>query len=268
MPRHFLASAVTACLLFASPVAAHDGALTTYRTAPRDFGAGTAETWITFDDHGAPVELGAGISEAALAALDSHHDASLSLPLPPEAGGTGFRHVFLNWNHQGHAPTGIFGVPHIDVHFYLTDEATREAIDESDPDYFAKAALKPAAEFMPADFVPPPVLEPIPAMGVHWSDRTDPVFAGARFTQVLIWGAWAGEVTFLEPMVTTEVLTSKQTIEAGVKQPAAVESAGFYPGRYRISYDAERHMHVVTLNDLAWRTPGRSGIPVVDGTPQ
>jgi Domain of unknown function (DUF5602) len=256
MLRHLSSGlAVAAGLLAAQPLAAHGGAPTTWRSAPAEFGAGTAETWITLDDHGAPVEIGAGISEAALAALHGHYDAALSLPLPPQAGATGFDHVLLNWNHMGHAPIGVFDVPHVDVHFYLTEEAAREAIVPEDPAYMQEAAREPAPDLMPTDFVPPPELEPIPAMGVHWSDRTDPVFAGTPFTQVLIYGAWDGAVTFIEPMVTAEVLETKETIEAEVKQPARVVEAGFYPSSYRIGFDAQRRMHVVVLEDLAWRTP-------------
>lgn len=242
-------------LFVALPLSAASPVETTYRSPPAAFGAGTAETWITLDAQGAPAEIGAAISEAALAGADMHQDTVLSLPLPPEAGVTGFEHVLLNWNHQGHGPQGIFDVPHIDVHFYRTDEAAREAIDPDDPAYLTKAAHEPARDLMPADFVPPPVLEPFPAMGVHWADRTDPVFAGAPFRQVLIYGAWDGAVTFLEPMVTTEVLASRETTTGAVKLPERVAEAGFYPARYRISYDAERGMHTVVLEDLAWRRP-------------
>jgi hypothetical protein len=196
-----------------------------------------------------------GISEAGLASLGNNPDTALSLPLPPEACATGFDHVLLNWNLFGHAPKGMFDVPHVDVHFYLTDEAAREAIEPTASGFWEKAAREPAPDLMPADFVPPPELEPIPAMGVHWSDKTNPVFAGEAFTQVLIYGAWDGAVTFIEPMVTKEVLASKEAIEAKVKQPARVAEAGFYPLSYRIGYDAERRIHVVVLENLAWRTP-------------
>ncbi|QVI19640.1 hypothetical protein KHQ06_25160 [Nocardia tengchongensis] len=35
----------------------------------------------------------------------------------------------MNWNAQGHAPTNLFGVPHFDFHFYMTDMAAQHAID-------------------------------------------------------------------------------------------------------------------------------------------
>jgi hypothetical protein len=247
--------AVAAGLLAAQPLAAHDGPETTYRSSPAEFGSGTAETWITFDDHGKPVEIGLGISETGLAAITEYSDVALSLPLPPQAAATGFEHVLLNWNPLGHGPMHVFDVPHIDVHFYLTDEAAREAINPADPEFLTKAAREPHRDLMPADFVPPPMLEPIEGMGVHWSDQTAPVFHGSSFSHVLIYGAWDGAVTFIEPMVVNEVLDSKETVEAKVKQPARVAEAGFHPSSYRIGFDAERGMHVVVLEDLAWRTP-------------
>jgi hypothetical protein len=246
--------AIAAGLLAAEPLAAH-GPSTTYRTAPAEFGSGTAETWITLDSHGKPAEIGAAISETGLAAITEYPDIALSLPLPPQAAVTGFEHVLLNWNPFGHGPAHVFDVAHVDVHFYLTDEAAREAIEPTEPGFWEKAAREPERDLMPADFVPPPELEPIPDMGVHWSDKTDPVFEGAAFSHVLIYGAWDGAVTFIEPMLTTEVLDSQETIEAEVKQPARVVEAGFYPRTYRIGYDAERRMHLVTLTDLVWRAP-------------
>jgi len=68
-------------------------------------------------------------------------------PLPPQAGATGFDHVLLNWNHLGHAPKGVFDVAHVDVHFYLTDEAARAAIEPTDPAYLEEAAREPARRF-------------------------------------------------------------------------------------------------------------------------
>jgi hypothetical protein len=247
--------AIAAGLLAAEPLAANGGAPTTYRSAPAEFGSGAAETWITLDDQGQPLEIGLGISETGVAAITEYPDIALSLPLPPEAAPTGFEHVLLNWNSEGHPPHGVFDMAHIDVHFYLTDEAAREAIEPADPAFLEKAAREPDRELMPADFVPPPTLQPIPGMGVHWSDKTDPVFHGSPFSHVLIYGAWDGVVTFIEPMLTTDVFASKEPIEAEVKQPAQVAEAGFYPRTYRIGYDAERRLHVVVLEDLVWRAP-------------
>jgi hypothetical protein len=246
--------AIAAGLLAAQPLAAH-GDPTTYRSPPEEFGSGVAETWITLDGHGKPAEIGVGISETGLAAITEYPDIALSLPLPQKAAATGFEHVLLNWNPFGHGPEHVFDVPHIDVHFYLTDEATREAIKPTDPDFLSKAAHEPNRDLMPADFVPPPVLEPIEAMGVHWSDQTDPVFHGSSFSHVLIYGAWDGAVTFIEAMLTNEVFASQETIEADVKQPARVAEAGFYPRTYRIAYDEARRMHLVSLTDLVWRVP-------------
>jgi hypothetical protein len=244
--------AVAAGLTAASPLLAHE---TVHRSAPQAFGAGTAETWVTVGHQGRPLEVGLAISEAGFDAIDEYHSIALSLPLPPQAEITGFKHVLLNWNHAGHAPTGVFDVAHVDVHFYLTDAAAREAIEPTDPDFWEKAAREPARELMPADFVPPPTLEPIPAMGVHWTDKTDPVFQGAPFSHVLIYGAWDGAVTFIEPMLVNEVFASKETVTAEIKQPARVAEPGFYPRTYRIDFDPERRMHLVVLEDLVWREP-------------
>jgi len=73
--------AVAAGLIVAEPLAAHDSAAATYRSGQAEFGPATADTWITLDDHGRPVEIGVGISEAGFAAFAEHPYTELSLPL-------------------------------------------------------------------------------------------------------------------------------------------------------------------------------------------
>ena len=157
---------------------------------------------------------------------------------------------------HGHAPGDLFGVPHFDVHFYMTTEAERLAIDPSDPLFMKKAANRPSADLMPPNFVPPPELDPIPAMGEHWIDVTDPVFAGQPFEAVLIYGAWDGEVIFVEPMVTRDLLLSRRDFGGELSQPERVAEAASLPSSWSVSFDAETGVHLVSIDDLVARTPG------------
>ena len=222
------------------------------------FGPGTARAWVRLDGQERPQQIGLSISEAAVA--DTGSDVVfLTVPLPDAARAAGYDHVSLDWMPAGHDPGELFGVPHYDVHFYLMSEAERLAIDPSDSRYLEKAAHEPKRELMPADFMPPPDLQPIPAMGVHWVDVTDPVLTGATpFEQVFIYGAWDGAVTFLEPMVTRDLLASKKHVKAEVKQAAEVAKAGWYPTRYSVSFDRKTGTHDVVLDGLVWREPGRT----------
>jgi hypothetical protein len=139
-----------------------------------------------------------------VALIAEEHDLALSIPLPREAAATGFDHVYLTWNRFGHPPAGLFDVAHFDVHFVQIEIAARDAIEPTDPEFWTKAAREPDPALLPADYVPPPELEPVPLMGVHWTDRFDPVFQGEPFTHNFIYGAWDGEVIGWYPDVPPE----------------------------------------------------------------
>jgi hypothetical protein len=179
----------------------------------------------------------------------------VSVPLPETARAAGYDHVSLDWAPHGHEPAGLFGAPHFDVHFYLTTEAERLAIDPADPLYMEKAANRPDAAYMPATYAPPPQVEPIPAMGEHWVDATDPVFAGSPFEAVLIYGAWDGEMTFVEPMVTRDLLASKRDFGGALAQPAKVAREVALPGAWSVSWDEAEGTHVISIDGLVTRMP-------------
>lgn len=85
--------ALAAGLITAGLIFAHGSNYTVYRTDPAPFGPATAESWITLDDHGRPIEIGVAFSEEGFAALSEHNDAAL--PLPPQAAATGIDHLYL-----------------------------------------------------------------------------------------------------------------------------------------------------------------------------
>ncbi len=216
------------------------------------FGTGTAHSWVRLDGQDRPQEIGVSMSADAVATL-GHDMIFVTLPLPDAALEANYGHVALDWMPHGHHPDGLFGVPHFDVHFYFTSEAERLAIDPADPDYMTKAASYPDRMFMPADYAPPPQPDPVPAMGEHWLDMTHPIFSGAPFDHVFIYGSWDGAVTFLEPMVTLDVIASRQRFTAEIKQPAAVADTGYYPTRYTISYNRGTNTHDIVLDGMTLR---------------
>ncbi|GLQ53086.1 hypothetical protein GCM10010862_03440 [Devosia nitrariae] len=177
------------------------------------------------------------------------------MPLPEKAGisGLAFDHVYLNWNEHGHPPENLFGVPHFDVHFYMTDAAAREAISPAAPDFMEKGGRYPPAEFVPAGYAPPPTPDPVPQMGFHLTDTASDIFQGKPFTEVFIYGGWDGRITFLEPMITLAMLESRATVVREIKQPARYSSPGYYPTQYRIAYDDALAEHQVVLENFIWR---------------
>ena len=106
---------------------------------------------------------------------------------------------------------------------------------------------------MPAGYAPDSVNTP--DMGMHYVNLRAPEFNGEPFTHTLIYGFYKGNLAFIEPMVTTEVLDAGPDVTADVPQPDAYQESGFYPRQYRIVHDEEAGEYRVTLVDLT-RRPG------------
>lgn len=245
-----LLASLAAALLAAGTAAAHEGHV--HRGPALPFGGGTAQGWVTMGADGRPASLGVSLSEAALRGIAGVHDGvALTLPFPAQAEESGFDHVLMNWNPHGHPPAGVWSTPHFDVHFYMVSPAERDAISEQDPEFQAKGARNPAAPFIPAGYVLES--EPVPGMGVHWADAATPELHGKAFTHTLIYGAWDGRFTFIEPMIDKSVLDARQTVVAPVAQAAQVAIPGLYPTRYRIDFDASAAEHRVVLEGLVAR---------------
>src|SRR5690606_9252241 len=192
----------------------------------------------------------------------------------PEQDALPFRFVELNWNPSGHEPAGAYeGVPHFDFHFYTISKGEREAIVPADPEYRAKANRLPADEYVPAFNVAlaPPGVEPadvaVPMMGVHWTDVRSPELQGllgnpdaARpFAATFIHGSWDGSWIFWEPMITrAHILSKKGAADPAVRDeiipiptPERYQVPGYYPGAYRITWDAEAREYRIALTQLA-----------------
>ncbi len=222
-------------------------------------GDGAVLAFAETDAAGAVTRIGVEMTETAVASL-GHDMVLVSVPLPEAARAAGYDHVALDWMPHGHAPEGLFDSPHFDVHFYMTSEAERLAIDPSDPLYMQKAGNRPDAALMPANYMPPPQVEPVPAMGEHWVDMTASIFSGQPFEAVLIYGAWDGAVTFVEPMVTRELLQSHRSVGGKVAQPERVAASVSLPGAWSVSHDPAAGLHVISIDGLVARSPDKPAV--------
>ena len=245
-----IALAFAASLSAPTTASAHDGHI--YSGPSVTLGQGTARAWVMVDRNHKPKAIGVNFSEKALQTVDaSSHGEHLTLLFPSQIAGTPFKHVFFNWNPHGHPPAHVWDKPHFDVHFYMTSPADREAIAESDPAFAQKAENSPPAHYIPADHVKEPGA--VPAMGAHWADKTTPELHGQAFTHTMIYGAWDGKVTFIEPMIAKTVFERRQTVVADIKQPPAVAITGLYPTRYRIEFDAAAGEYRIALDNMVFR---------------
>jgi len=222
------------------------------------FGAGTARSWVTLDDRGAPVAVGITLTEAALHGLPTEATPGLIWMVEyildlPDVPSLPFDHVGVNWNPRGHAPDGIYGAPHFDFHFYTIRPEDRRRITARGDD-LERCRKAPAAGLVPDGFVFAPDSEE-PGMGGHWVDPASHEFHGSPFTSTFIYGTHDGAVIFWEPMITKAYLETKSDVTVPLRVPQGYAHAGYYPTSYGVHYDAARKEHTVALEGLALRQP-------------
>jgi hypothetical protein len=244
---------------------------------PTALGNGRARTYVVVDQKagGRTLELGVAFDERAMEGLRapdlSHgehadHDM-LNLPLPTQHA-SAFKFVELDWNPRGHgAPHAD---PHFDFHFYTISQAERDAIVPSDPAWVAKARNEPDAASIPAFYANPATLLGLPAeaiavpqMGAHWLDLRSPELQGMLghpeayrpFTSTFIYGAWDGQLIFMEPMITRAFIMAKRDAAdpaardeiIPISTSSSYPSGGFRPNAYRVTYDAQAKEYRVGL---------------------
>jgi hypothetical protein len=203
-----------------------------------------------------PVELGIEIPKEVMDSLPSHAEA-LVVDFPIQARETPFQYMLLDWNPQGHEPVGIYDKPHFDFHFYFQD---LDDVNQIDPgpcsglacDDYAKAMKPVPAEFLPAGYIN--VGSVVPYMGNHLIDPTSPEFNGQIFTRTWLYGAYDGEITFYEPMITRASLVGEPNQCTALKLPLEYTRSGYYPTKYCTALDAEKKIYRVYITDFVHRT--------------
>ena len=178
------------------------------------------------------------------------------LPMPAQ-NPTPYKFVELDWNPIGHGAPHT--EPHFDFHFYTISQAERDAILPTDPQWAAKASRLPADDFNRPTFacpcailnVPAPQMA-VPRMGLHWIDTKSAEYAGGAFTTTYITGSWDGKVIFQEPMITRAFIKATKDTTMTLPQAKRASPAGWYPGAYRVTYDAQAREYRIALSKLAW----------------
>lgn len=219
-------------------------------------GGGSAYAWVRLGPDDQPDAIGVSLSESGYESLtdtsDTHtssrakHDGAVHLQLEvPDKAPAPYNHATLDWHPEGHPPPGIYTVPHFDAHFYFISPQARDAIEAGPAQTF------PDKQHVPPHFAPDSVNTP--DMGMHYVNLHAPEFNGEPFTHTYIYGFYQGEHTFIEPMVTTDVLSSNPDVRAEVPQPETYQKSGMYPMHYRIVHDTETGEYRVVLQDLTRR---------------
>ena len=243
-----LATLLAGCMMQKAPPMAG-----TYEGPPVKVGQGVARSFVTIAADGMPATIGIRLSEGALSGLPVEPPAGsdgyeYALELPPEAAGTGYKQIGLDWNPKGHIPVGVYDKPHFDFHFYMIAPDVRSKITAVGDD-LARAHLAPPAEFMPTGYILPPGTE-VPDMGAHAIDPNADEFTKKSFTKTFIYGFYDGKMIFIEPMITKAYLETKPTVHVSVAVPKKYSRPGWYPTQYGIRYDDVHREYEITLENL------------------
>jgi hypothetical protein len=212
-------------------------------------GSGAIRTFVTLDHRRNPVEIGVTFTEDMLLELPTN-PIEYELTFPPEASASAFQYAVVSWNPQGHAPIGIYDVPHFDFHFYSLSREERQRITTTGED-LERVTKAPLPKFMPTGYIPEPTA-PAPGEGRHWVDSRSPEFQGQPFTKTLIYGTYDGEIVFVEPMLTKDFLETKLSITESIALPSAYSQTVYYPTHYSVKYN--QATYTVSLDELTFRT--------------
>lgn len=208
-------------------------------------GEGTARSFISLNSKGDPEKIGFTFSASTLDSLPMH-SAMFEIPVP-KGNDTMVDHISFDYNAHGHEPPGVYDVPHFDIHFYNISKAERAAIQPNT----AEMELLPSAEYIPKDYAPIPGGDP--NMGKHWTDTTGTEFHGKAFDKTFIYGSYNGMFIFYEAMVALSYLQAKPNTTMAVKQQAKVQVGGYYPSSFSISFDEEKQLYTVSMDNLQRR---------------
>lgn len=261
MTRVIFLAPVLLGLIIALGACSSSGSATTYSDAV-SLGNGTVRTYITTNQaggqSGTPIAVGVELTASSFEGLPDEH-VEIVIPFPQEASVTPFQWMLLDWNPQGHIPPGVYDLPHYDFHFYIMDQAKRQEIKpgacETGGEGVDCATLERATKPVPAVYVAPDHINVgavVPGMGNHLIDVTGPEFGGTKFDRTFIYGAFDGEITFYEPMVTREYLLGKpNNVCMAFKQPNSFARAGSFPTTYCVNYNTANDSYTVSLEGFA-----------------
>jgi hypothetical protein len=247
---------------------------------PDQLGNGTVRTYVQRQDS-RPLAVGAVFPESALTGLEQEpsdgercYDVNADGAIDPmmECAG-GWEHPLdlprqsdvplkwslVNWNPHGHGAPGVYTYPHFDFHFYLQPKAERDAIRPGPCgvivhcDDYQTGIVPVPAEYFPPGYTDIGAVEV--KMGNHLVNMSGPEWQGQPFMKTMIFGSYAGKITFIEPMVSLayfQQVRSGQTPGgcAPINQPKRWQEAGWYPQDYCIRYRANRGDFTVSLENF------------------
>ena len=205
---------------------------------------GTASTWARVNGAGKVIWVGLTIPLSMAETMPppgagpAGAVAVLNYPLVVQQT-TYFNHAEIQSNLHGHATNPTYAQParyseeHFDFHFYSIPVADVLAIP---PGLFFTPA---AADLLPAGWHQPEPVS-VPQMGRHAAPLSE-FTATDDWMATMIAGFMpnAGAMHFLEPMVTTDLLLSRQNFTLPIPRPAVLGRSIRYPTEFVAQYDRD-----------------------------
>jgi len=180
-----------------------------------------------------------------------------------------FQYITFDVQHKGHMPPGVYTVPHIDFHFFLTPLAEVKKAFGPVPGVcsgLTKEAMYNANKPLPKACFPKGrwrnVNAVAPMQGNHLANMDSPENNHQSFTNTYIWGMFNGRLTYMEPMITLKYL---EGLKPGAKEckttslPTEFPEANYYPAQYCTIKDAKTGAISVELIDFKYFPAGCKG---------
>ncbi len=148
---------------------------------------------------------------------------------------------------KGHAPPGVYDIPHWEWHIFGMPEPVFETIDCSNENVPSQDDLPSNYVYLPYPFV----LVCVPRQGgVHVYDQTAPEFNRERFTKAFALTVYAGQFASIEPKVSRDVLLARKSFSmpAPVMKTLRRSTPTLYPSKLDAVYDQASDAYTFTLS--------------------
>lgn len=203
-----------------------------------------------------PAIVGLWLTAETLSGLPNEHTEDV--PDFPSMDSSPFTFSLINWNPHGHAPEGIYSIPHFDFHYYLTPVSILDEVEAGSCEGVEVPVTcetyERGTEQLPPEQVPPgytDVGEVVPRAWNHLINPNALEFNGIRFGHTFIWGVFDGRIIFFEPMITKEFLEQRnEEVRTSIIMPERLPEPGWYPTTYTIRYLTSENAFAVTLEEF------------------
>ncbi|WP_394827560.1 hypothetical protein [Pendulispora albinea] len=146
---------------------------------------------------------------------------------------------------HGHAPAGVYNVPHWENHFITFSQEESVAINCKNPKYPKDNLLPPD----PGWFILPPPDNCVAGMGLHAVNAGMPEFNKEDFTKSFVPDYYDGKFASLEAKATSKMLIQRKSFEM-IAPNVPAPRASLLPGKIEVTYYRLPDTYVFSMTDF------------------